>query len=402
MSGEHSQNTSIHLMRETGGFGVIPDDTGAAGLFLPARRGGYPQSEKQVIRLLYASGRNKQAKGKPGKDGGALPVTCDLYGFSTSELTPGQSPPAEDALDLVLRSLMGDPTESDADTVTAGAASTFTAAGAYTDGQMVAVRGAGTNNGYAQWGRVEAAGAGVYNVDPAWIDPPSNGDIAAACRTWIPVLDGGANVHTDNNGDSFTTIVDLDGVHYFLPGCRPGSLAFTQKAGDPAQVEFQLRADRFLRQQAAALPAVDLSNVDCAVGLLTPLDVNGTLYDVMQSRFDLGVQVSEVAASGQLNGRSNFKVTGFDPVLTFDPLNATVWEDLYNAQTEFSVTLQYGMGALANGRLNTLVVHMEHAQVTAYPGLIDDEGKLRRNVEIRPHDGGVIGIDGPLFQIGRC
>jgi hypothetical protein len=49
-----------------------------------------------------------------------------------------------------------------------------------------------------------------------------------------------------------------------------------------------------------------------------------------------------------------------------------------------------------------MVAHMENAQVTAYPGMVDAEGKLRTAVEIRPHDGGATGVDAPLFQIARC
>ena len=389
--------TRAALMAESGGYGVIPDATGASALWVPGAEGVMPVDEKQTIQLQYAHGRASRPKTKMGALAAMVELSADLHGLATSSFAAGQARAADNWFDLALKSLFGNPLSHDSAAVTAGTTSSITAAGlSAAIGEMLLVRGANVNNGYGMWSR-SASAASPFSVDPDMPAAPDAASIVAPGSTYYPKNKPGQSGLV---GNSLTAIVDVDGEHYAIPGCRPSRLQLAMNAGEACKVNMSLMGDRRLRQNFASFPDSPSESCDPCIGLLSPVVVNDVEYDIESVTVDLAPRLSNQRSTRQLSGRSDKKVISAIPTVSISPLAATVWEDLYDNQTIFDFMVQFGSGAWDGTRYNTVAFFCHGAQVTAAVNYTDSEGHLRHNIQVQPCDRGASGVEGFFWQLG--
>jgi len=395
MPGDISRIKAWYALPEVA-YGVVADPTGAAALWIPAmiEPGTFPSNERSVIQRNFASGRNRRSPIRlgPGKSSVRLK---GWFGGYTDAVEAG-APPAEDAIGTLLQSMLGAPLTNNGGTATAGAAASITTALALTQGQLVCTRGPVTNGARAQWRRVTGA-ASPYAIAPDWTDNPVNADIIFGGRTYYPKV----MPNTLFTGLSFSLIGDMDGRAYVMPGCRCHSFSIKASAGGGVEWEAEIQGNERLRQAFAALPAPPASDPEPTLYTLSPLLVNGASLDVASIEIDLAPEVTDVRGQATAQGRSNKRVVALRPTVKIDPLNDTVWEDVFDAATVFDLVAQFGAGEISGTRVQATAFAAGAMQLMQPVNQKDDSGVTRQDLVLGPVDAGITGAAVYDFLIGR-
>lgn len=401
MSGESSRVKSAWLMAESGGFGVIPDSTGAAGLFIPMEldESAFVKDDHVIIPRNFATGRNKEAPVKVGV--GKASFGCKPYaaGYTTSVSTTGNPPGTKQWFDYLLEAVFGSAQAHNAAPVTGSpSTSSLPTSGTLAVGDLAPVLGASTNGGRVQWARI-SGGASPYTMSPTLAVAPAAADTIYAGRTYYARV--GTN-QTSQIGSTLAVVMDVDNLQYVMAGSRPNKLALKATAGQAVMWEVGLVGDSRVQQAFSSLPAAPTTDPEPMILRLCSVNVNGVAYDVASIEIDFGLTVVEVRASGGSNARSGWRVVSTRPRIKIDPLNSTAFETLFNAGTTFEFLAQFGDGALTSSHVNSMAFHCELAQIVQPPAEANDAGIVRKSLVIAPVDAGASGASAFYWQLGIC
>src|SRR5262245_6537019 len=102
----------VHIAAETT-FSTDPDSDGSDYLPLQCVEVGYPDDRLELENREEKNGRNEDSEEEPTADGSGLDLTWRGRGFAAyGGSVDGTSPPANDAIDLMLRNALGVPIET--------------------------------------------------------------------------------------------------------------------------------------------------------------------------------------------------------------------------------------------------------------------------------------------------
>ena len=355
-------------------FGTAP--SGSSFLYVPAVQIGELKDTLQLLKTDYFTNRSFGTAPVVGPDGWSLDIDVPVCGLELGK-AGGQSPSADDFLDLICSSIFGTQYSRDGLAVASTTSSTITYdSGSHTQQDLLPTYDAGITvdgGNRTQWAFATSSSA----ITPNWVTNPSSSAVVYAAKSYR---------FDDDGGNTFALQLQQDAIDYKLEGGRFSKAVFIGEMGQINLLRLTAIGDRKSVATISSLPGPITIWPRVTQTLLSPVFFNGTKYPTKRFEIDLGLTVNDQQSTEALNGRASIDVIRMAPTIKIQPLFTSAIQDLKRTPTRGRTFVQFGSGALdGGGVLNTCCFYAEEGCVmSADP--VDDGGRLRNDVTIHCTD----------------